>query len=333
MLRVGIIGMGFMGVTHLRGWGKTPAQIMGTYSLEDASTARYAAQNTTKAYQSIDALIEDVDVVDICTPTNTHHELVLRAAAAGKHVLCEKPLALTLQQAREMLEACQKAGVKLLVAHVVRFFPEYALAKSNVDSGSIGRIAVIRLTRASFKPGTDDSWFHDYEKSGGMIMDLMIHDFDFARWVGGDVETVFAKNIRNRYPDADGDYSHVILKHKNGALSHVEGGWVYPKPLFRTSLEIAGDAGLIEHPVGSSAPLGIYLKEDESGGKPEIAVPRSPVAEDPYTTEIKHFYNVFTDDTVTPRITAEDGFEALKIARAAIESAKTGRRILLEEVH
>jgi predicted dehydrogenase len=325
-MKVGIIGMGFMGVTHLAGWRKTPAEVVGCYSQQ------YRDESTDlKQFENVDDLIRAVDVVDICTPTHLHYEYVLKAAAAGKHVVCEKPLGRTLAQGTEMVRVCREAGVQLLVAHVVRFFPEYAAAKAAVERGEIGDVAVVRLTRASFKPGAPDSWFHNHAQSGGMVMDLMIHDFDYARWVAGDVVSVFAKRAVKQFPEMDGDYSVVILRHKNNAISNIEGGWAYPKPMFRTALEIAGSEGLIEHPAGSSVPLGIYMKANDSSDQPDIAVPLSPLAEDPYVTEIKHFYQVLTEG-ITPRVSAEDALEALKISLAAIQSAETGKRVLLEDL-
>jgi predicted dehydrogenase len=163
-----------------------------------------------------------------------------------------------------------------------------------------------------------------------MMMDLMIHDFDYARWIAGDVETVFAKHIADRFADAPGDHALVILRHTSGTLSHIEGGWAYPAPLFRTSLEIAGQEGLIEHPTGSSVPLGVYLHQTEKTDV-DIAVPASPLAEDPYTTQLRHFYDVLSGVTSTPRVTAEDGAAAVQIALAAIESARTGRPVTLKE--
>jgi predicted dehydrogenase len=325
-MKVGIIGMGFMGMTHLAGWRKTPAEVVGGFSLE------YRDQvSDLRRFDTVEELLAAVDVVDICTPTHLHHEYVLKAAAAGKHVICEKPLGRTLQQGKEMIRACREAGVQLLVAHVVRFFPEYAAAKTAVERGDIGDVAVVRLTRASFKPGAPDSWFHNHEQSGGMVMDLMIHDFDYARWIAGDVVSVFAKRAMQQFPQMDGDYCVVMLRHKNNAISNIEGGWAYPRPMFRTALEIAGSAGLIEHPAGSSTPLGIYLKQNASGSQPDIAVPLSPLAEDPYVTEIRHFYRVLTEG-IAPRVTAEDGLEALRISLAAIQSARTGKRVLMEEL-
>lgn len=326
-MKVGMIGLGFMGVTHLNGWRQTPAKVVGYYA-HDVRAGHDISD--IKHYDDVDALIADVDVVDICTPTHRHHEYALKAAAAGKHIVCEKPLARTVAQAQEVVAACETAGVMLLVAHVVRFFPEYASAKFTVERGEIGDVAIVRLTRASFKPGSPDSWFHNHDQSGGMMLDLMIHDFDYARWVAGDVVSVFAKQARSRFPEMDGDYSVAILRHRNGALSNVEGGWAYPKPMFRTALEIAGSQGLIEHPAGSSTPLGIHLKS-ASGDEQDIAVPLSPLNEDPYVTQIKHFYRVLTAGE-TPRVTAQDGLEALKIAMAAIQSAATGRPVKIEEM-
>ncbi len=326
MLKVGLVGTGFMGGIHAAAWAHTPAKLVGLLSKDTESAQNLAATYTCERYDSLESLLRDVDVVDICSPTHRHHEMVLQAAAAGKHIVCEKPIARTLQQAREMIAACEKAGVQFLIAHVVRFFPQYAAAKEAVTRGDIGKVAVVRLTRCSF--GTTREWFHDYEKSGGMMLDLMIHDFDYARWVAGDVESVFAKHVG----DQKDDYALAILRHTGGAISHVEGGWAYPAPMFRTALEIAGDRGLIEHPAESSQPLGVFLKAKASGDMPDIAVPGSPLAEDPYTTEIKHFYEILTGQSLEPRVTAQDGLAALQIALAAIESAKTGRRVNIEEV-
>jgi predicted dehydrogenase len=323
-----------MGMTHAAGWANTPAEIAGVISENPVSLQAMAHQYGATAHNNLASLINDVDVVDICTPTHLHHAMVMQAAAAGKHIVCEKPLARTVQQAQEMITACREAGVMLLVAHVVRFFPEYVAAKATVERGEIGKVAVMRLTRASFRPRLDDSWFHDHEKSGGMMLDLMIHDFDYARWIAGDVVSVFAKNVSSKNGPRGEDYGLAILKHKSGALSHIEGAWAYPKPMFRTALEIAGDRGLIEHPAGSSVPLEIFMKDNGAAGdEADIAVPGSPLAEDPFTTEMKHFYAVLSGETVDLRVTAYDGLAAVRIALAALESARTGRPVKVEDMN
>ena len=181
-MRVGIAGAGFMGRTHAAAWAETEARIVGITAETPDQARDLADQCGARAYPTLEAMLADVEVLDVCTPTHLHEEMVLQAAEAGKHVICEKPLARTMDQCRAMIAACQKAGVKLLVAHVVRFFPEYSLAKAAVERGEIGRPGVLRLARGSFRPKKPiGNWFLDFEKSGGIMLDLMIHDFDYSR--------------------------------------------------------------------------------------------------------------------------------------------------------
>lgn len=332
MFRIGIVGTGVMGSFHAASWARTPAQVVGVLSQDRGQAQAIAERLQTRVYDSLDALINDVDVIDVCTPTDTHHEIVLKAAAAGKQIVCEKPLARTYAQGKAIIEACERASVKLLVGQVVRFFPEYALAKSVVEAGKIGHVGVIRLKRVGFQPARNPNWFAEFDRSGGVILDLMIHDFDYARWIAGDVESVFARNVRSNQADTMDDYCLAILKHKNGAISHVEGSWAYPAPLFRTALEIAGDGGLIEHPAGSSIPLEIFLDQSPDGTRPNVGVPTSPLLDDPYVLEIKHFYDILSGVDVPLRITGADALAALRISLAAIQSAQTGKRVMIEEV-
>lgn len=323
-MKIGLLGAGFMGKTHAAAWANTPAQVYGIYSQRGAEAL--AEQYGAKVYSSYEALLKDVDVIDICTPTHLHYEQVLQAVAAKKHIVCEKPLARNYADGQALVKACKDAGLKLLVGHVVRFFPQYTMAKKTVERGEIGQVATVRLTRASFKPAAE--WMQDKALSGGMMLDLMIHDFDYARWIAGDVESVFAKNFSNE----NAQYGLAILKHKNGAISHIEGGWAYPVPIFRTALEIGGSRGLIEHPAESTDPLKVYMAASSSE-KPDIAVPRSPLAEDPYTTQMKHFYQALQNDKLPLVVSPEDALAALGIALAAIQSAETGRRILMKEMY
>ena len=131
-MRIGIVGVGFMGTTHAAGWAETPAEIVGFTAETEKEAGGLSKQYQTRVYPSLEEMLPDVDVVDICSPTHLHYEMALKAAAAGKHIVCEKPLARTTRQAKEIVLACQKAGVQLLVAHVVRFFPEYAMAQAAV---------------------------------------------------------------------------------------------------------------------------------------------------------------------------------------------------------
>ncbi|MCG3209218.1 MAG: Myo-inositol 2-dehydrogenase [Anaerolineae bacterium] len=329
-MKIGIVGTGFMGVTHAAGWAETPATIAGFVSASAESAGALAGQYGAKIYPDFESMLAEVDVVDICTPTHLHHAQVLQAAAAGKHIVCEKPLARTVPDARQMIVACDAAGVKLLVAHVVRFFPEYAQARAAVARGDIGQPAVVRLTRGTFRPKKPvDNWFTDFEKSGGMMLDLMIHDFDYARWISGEVESVFAKNISSAHPAAPIDYGLAILKHRGGAISHVEGSWAYPPPLFRTRLEIAGSDGWLEADSDKMAAIRLHLHQTQTDA-PDVPLPGSPLSESPYTTQLKSFYAALAHDAPVP-ITAADGLAALQIALAAIESAQTGQPVTIDE--
>jgi predicted dehydrogenase len=329
-MKVGIVGAGFMGTTHAAGWAETPAEIVGFIAETTQESGALAKRYNAKVYPSLDTMLPDVDVIDICSPTHLHYEMVLKATEAGKHIVCEKPLARTTAQAQEIVSACEKAGVQLLVAHVVRFFPEYTLARSAVLEGQVGKPAVIRLHRGSYRPKKPaGNWFLDEEKSGGILMDLMIHDYDYARWVAGEVESVSARRVTELHPDAPVDYGLVILSHRSGALSHIAGAWAYPPPTFRTHLEIAGDRGLIEFDSEGTAPIQNLILKTGGSDAPDVALPSSPVSESPYTTQIKEFYNALAEGKTT-RVSATDGLAAVQIAEAALESAHTGQPVKLQ---
>lgn len=330
-MKVGIVGAGFMGTTHAAGWAETPAEMIGFTAETQKEAGVLAAQYNARVFPSLDAMLAEVDVIDICSPTHLHHQMALKAAAMGKHIVCEKPLARTTQQAQEIVDACRKAGVHLLVAHVVRFFPEYALAHAAVTEGQIGKPAVIRLHRGSYRPKKPaGNWFLDEDKSGGILMDLMIHDYDYARWLAGEIESVSARRVTEAHPEAPVDYGLVILSHRSGALSHISGAWAYPPPTFRTKVEIAGDRGLIEFDSDGTAPIQNMILNTIDGA-PDVGLPASPVSESPYTAQIKEFYHALTE-AVTPRVSAEDGLRAVQIAEAALQSAHSGQPVTLQSL-
>jgi predicted dehydrogenase len=320
-MRIGIVGAGAMGTTHAAAWAGTGATLAGILAKPPGSAKGLAERSGCQIYESLNAMLADVDVVDICAPTHLHCEMTLQAAAAGKHVLCEKPLALTIAEGSDMIAACERAGVKLFVGHVVRFFPEHAKAKAAVDAGLIGQPAVLRCKRNVFRPRkADDNWFLDTARSGGMIMDLMVHDFDYARWVAGDVIRVCARNISSRHPDAPVDHGLAILTHAGGALTHVEGSWAYPPPTFRTQFEIAGTRGLIQFDSEATTPIRAFMHNKGEDAAGDVPLPASPLLESPYATEIRAFYDALARD-LQPPVTARDGLAAVQIALAAIQSA------------
>jgi myo-inositol 2-dehydrogenase / D-chiro-inositol 1-dehydrogenase len=323
-LRVGVVGAGFMGETHLAAWAAegNPAVV---FDLEPTRAAAVAGRSGAEVAGSLEELLGSVDVVDVCTATHRHAEVAIAAARAGRHVICEKPLARTLADADAIVSASAEAGVRLFVAHVVRFFPEYAAARQQVVEGAIGEPAVLRLKRASFRPRhPPDHWFFDPARSGGMIVDLMIHDFDYARWVAGDVVAVHCRSVGVERPELAIDHAVAILTHASGAISQVTGSWAYPPPTFRTSLEIAGSHGLIEFDSAADPPIVSYLQPQTGDEAGLVGLPASPLAEDPYRLELREFHRSILDGTPA-RVAAHDGLEALRIALAADASARTGQ--------
>lgn len=325
-MRVGIVGAGTMAGVHAAGWKHTDAELIGVMSKNHTAALELSQKHSTKTFDTYEELLKQVDIIDICTPTDFHKEMVLQGAQAGKHIICEKPIALTVKDGKEMIEACNKAKVRLFIAMVVRFFPQYSAAQKAVASGQLGKVGVMRFKRVSYQPTGDEAWFTNESRSGGMLVDLMIHDFDYARWLGGNVKRVFAKSVRTQDPKAPGDYALVTLGFDDGRMALVEGGWAYPPGYFRTSLDIAGSDGVLEWRSDDAVTIQPFLKPKGEKNVARVGVPSSILAEDPYTTEIKHAFECIKNNKEF-LVTAEDGLEALRIALAAKESLRTGRAI------
>lgn len=333
-MKIGIIGAGSMGHAHAPSWQYLKdqgAELVGVLTSRPESAQAFANTYNLQAFSSLDELIDAVDIVDICTPTHLHKDLTLRAAQAGKHVICEKPIALNVDDANVMIDACEEAGVRLFIAHVLRFITPYDSTKQSVDAGHIGKPCVIRLTRAGYQPRkSTDNWFVDIQRSGGMMLDLMIHDYDYARWLAGDVKRVFAKSAYGEKTRDDGDYALVTLRHTDGTISHIEGGWVYPPGFFRTAIDIAGTEGVIEWKSDNVGTLQTHLANPLDVEVDEVAVPSAKAADSPFTTQLGHFYECIKNGA-EPIVTTEDARSALEIALAAIESAQTGLPVTLKE--
>jgi predicted dehydrogenase len=325
-MRVGIVGTGSMGGVHAQAWFQAGVALSGVISEQLEHTQAFALEHHTQAFSSLQDLLEVVDVLDICAPTHLHREMTEMAAKAGKHVICEKPIALNLEDARAMIEVCSSQHVRLFIAQVVRFFPQYRAAQNIFASGQLGNLGVLRLKRAGYQPqGSGDNWFLDETRSGGMVLDMMIHDFDYALWLGGKVVRVYATSARALLPTSSGDYALVTLGFASGAMAQIEAGWAYPKGTFRTSLDIAGSEGLIEWHSDGANTIKNFL-EPQNSDVGAVGIPSSVLSEDPYTTQIKHFKHAL--ETETPfDVTPENALAALEIALAARESLQSGRAV------
>ncbi|MEN8233929.1 MAG: Gfo/Idh/MocA family oxidoreductase [Actinomycetota bacterium] len=321
-LRVGIVGAGNMAGVHAQGWRVAGDAVVAVLDRDTARADELAGECGAVVVADIEDLLERSDVVDICTPTDTHLDYVCRAAAAGTPVVCEKPLARTGADARAAVEACKAADVPLLVGHVVRFFGEYAVARERVVAGDIGDVAVVRLDRSTYLPAGASAWFRDAARSGGVVHDLMIHDVDYAHWVAGPVVRTYARLAHG--PRGAG---HVLatLRHGDGAISHIQGSWAFPTGSFRTAFEIAGSDGLIGR--HAAEPVRSIVTPD-----PDVPdVPAPPITgESPYVTQMRHFSDVL-QGKASPRITPTEAAAAVAVCDAIAESIDTGRAVTVEE--
>ncbi|MEK0316093.1 Gfo/Idh/MocA family protein [Cohnella sp. 56] len=324
-MKIAVIGAGGMGRIHAEAHRSNLAvRLAGIVDADPAAAARLASDTGARPYPTLESLLEaeQPDVVDICLPTPLHKAYVLKAAAFGKHVICEKPLAGSIADAEEMIEACEKAGVRLFVGHVLRFFPEYAKARDVIVSEALGQIATVRTERVSAAPTGRDGWYADYAKSGGVLLDLLIHDFDWLRWTFGEIERVYARSVAAARPD----HAFVSLRFASGVIGYASGSWAYPEG-FATRLEVAGQGGILSLDSEEAATNRNLLRAAEAG-RPSVQVPGSPLFKSPYEEELAHFVACLADGT-EPVVTARDALEALRVSLAAIRSAATGEAVTL----
>jgi predicted dehydrogenase len=322
MVDVGIVGSGFMAETHVAGYETVPeADVTVVASPNSAATFVEEQGLDARPVASVEELIEsDVDAVDVCSPTSAHREHVERALDAGLDVFCEKPLAASLADATAVEAAADAADASLTVGHVLRFFPAYAAVKETVDEGGIGTPGVARARRLSPFPdwGRDD-WYADRSQSGGVLLDLAIHDLDYLRWTLGAVERVFARTTGDRR-----EHAHVTLRFESGAVGYVEATWGLPADAtLRSELELAGDDGLVEYDSTEGAPVAL----ETAGNRGTV----SPTVRDGYARELAAFVEA-VDGGGEPPVTAAEAVAAMRLSVAATRSAERGAPVRPAEV-
>ena len=315
-LSIGLIGAGGITHVHIPAWLALGARVT-VYSLQ--GSADVALHYGIEVADSLDDLLERSDIVDICTPTPTHYRLAERALRAGKHVICEKPIALTEEDATALANLAALVGKQLHPAHVVRYFPEYALARHRVAAGQIGEPAILRFSRIGEFP-TWSSWFADSSQSGGIVLDQMIHDLDIARWIAGEVTEVYAVKSSARGCET----AQVVLTHEGGALSYVTGVWGTAGTTFATSFSIAGSKGVLTHDSRTDVSLRFDLGAPLAG-EPSMR-PDTSFGESPYLTELREFVMAISAG-VTPRVGIDDATRAVALAVAANESIASGQSV------
>jgi len=314
-MKVGVVGTGGMGNVHARQYRKMSGIELGYFERSPARGDSFRSRWDAHLCDSIEALLDWADVVDICLPTDVHPEFALKVIDAGKPLFLEKPIARTVDEAKSIIDAAKKAKVVLMIGHVVRFFPEFALGRQMVLNGAVGKPAAIRTRRGGPTPKGSSGWFMDHSRSGGVLLDLAIHDFDWLCWTFGHVKFLYSRSLGSSSGHGP-DYALTTLTFESGAVAHVEATWMDPGG-FRTMFDIAGSEGLLEFD-SRKTPALRTVTPDSCVLEPSVAP-----HEDPYYLELSAFLSAAQKGAPVP-ITGEDGLTALKLSLAALESAKTG---------
>lgn len=325
-MRLGVIGGGGMAGYHALNITRIPhCTLVALGAPEYSPMTRDVAQNAAAPCYADAAAVytrTDIDAVIIATPTDTHASVAIAAMQAGKHVFVEKPLARTLADATAIIEAAHRYQRHLMTGHVVRYFADYAQAHHIVTSGGIGQPGVARTTRCGAFPGGGRQWYADLPRSGGVLLDLLVHDYDWLRWTFGPADRIYARGLLNAGIDRK-DAAMSIVHFASGVIAYAEASWAYPGG-FRTSLEVSGSNGLIHHANDEVVDITLNAFSDT----PVQLAPDVDGHEDPYLAQLRDFV-AWCRGGAAPRSVSSDGYEALRMSLAALESVQTGRSVSL----
>jgi myo-inositol 2-dehydrogenase / D-chiro-inositol 1-dehydrogenase len=308
-LEVALIGAGLIARIHLEAWVGVGARVR-LYA-DDERAAALARDFGMRAVGSLPAALDGADLVDICTPTESHRDIALAAIAAGLGVVCEKPLAASSVQAEEIVDAAERAGVP----------PAYTRLHELVAAGRLGTAAVGRFTVTAYHPRP---WTGPATaRSGGILTDQMLHGVDIAYWVFGEVVRVHAcyqGQLAAPAPVGTVATGTAVLTHASGAISRVIGGWSAPPILVHRTFHVAGTGGTVSY--DSASPLELQVSAGVADGVPRY------FGESLFVAQIREFAAAFAGGPA-PRLGARDALAAVRIAEAAAQSAWTGRAVEL----
>jgi len=335
LVKMGVIGLGRMGqlYTNLLSSQIHGAKLYAVAEIHEQARSRVAGEfDITRAFADFHELLAlpELDAVIIATPTSTHHDLVVAAAEAGKAILCEKPLALTLAETRSAQEAVARAQVPLQVGFMRRFDAAYQKAKTLIDSGQIGFPVTFKsLSRDPFCPRPE---YADPAKSGGLILDMAIHDFDLARWLmSSEVERVTAEGttLVCKVLESVGDIDNALINMRfvSGALGNVE---VSRNAFYGYDIrtEILGSEGAVTVGVHQYTPVLLLTR---AGAQHDITPYLMERFGDAYRKQLQHFVDCLTNGQ-PPLVSGADALAAYEIGVAATRSFQTGRPIALSDV-
>jgi len=307
-LKVGIVGCGGIGAVHVKSW----AQVDGARIVAacDADGARAEATGAT-AYADYLAMLdgEQLDVVDICTPPNLHPAIAIEALKRGIPTICEKPLARTPEEARQITAAAASSGTLLMTAFCHRFHPPVEAVKAMIDAGTLGRILMFRNRFGTKFKDVESRWFADVEVAGGgTLMDTSVHSVDLFRYLVGEVSAASAA-VANYNPAIHGleDSGAMLLKAENGAIGVIEASWM--TPWSANIVEFYGELGVAEINYNNGATR--YILQGESDWTP-VKVESG----DRFVKELQHLAAVLRGEEEL-RVTGEDGLRAVEVIHQA----------------
>lgn len=360
MIRIGVIGIGFMGMTHFEGAtrfrdGESGRRIIDGSKLDGGAITAIATRNQTKLegdWTSIqgnfgppgglndlspikthsdyhDLLADpDIDLVDICLPTDQHEAVALESIAAGKHTLVEKPIAVELEAADRMVGAAQEAGVQLMVAHVLPFFPEFAYVSRAVRTGQFGKLRAAHFRRVICEPDWSSD-MSDFKKLGGWGIDLHIHDNHFISALCGVPKAVFAQGIL-----VEGLVNHVHSNYVYGdaglAVSCVSGGiaaggldFAHGFELYLDDATIVYNAGTYDKEWVADRSLTLIRSDGEKVTNPEL--PGGDEWCSAFTAELQAAVDGLNSGETNSMLSGALARDALKLCYAEAKSISTGQ--------
>jgi len=338
---VGLIGAGFIGSIHVESFKKIhDAHILAVMSPPPGQAQEFAENHQIpKHFTELDEMLalEEIDMVIIGAPNHLHCEITLKAAAAGKHVVVEKPLCVNLKEADLMIDACKKAGVKLMYAEELCFTPKYVRLKGLLDEGALGKPVLLKQSEKHDGPHAPHFW--DVELSGGGVtMDMGCHAFQFFRWLNGNnpVKSVYAQMSTTVHTDKTrgDDNGIIILEFENGVIAMAEESWTKPGGMDDRA-EIHGTEGVAYADVLQGNSIQTYSNKGvgyavEKAGN-TVGWSYTMYEENwnyGFPQEMEHFVDCVKNDK-DPLVTGEDGKAVLEIIFAAYESAGTGKKVEL----
>ena len=332
-VNVAVVGLGFMGVTHLKAYQQIPgarlvavcdavrlpvngvlAGVSGNIGGADAINLGRAL----KAYRQFEELLADpnVELIDLCVPTPLHAPQAIAALRAGKHVICEKPLARTPAIAREIVKAAKAAKGFFMPAMCMRFWPGWAWLKELDAKQTYGKILAARFRRVSAPPGWSRNTYFKGSDSGGALLDMHIHDTDFVNFLFGRPKSVFATG-QSRFTGA---IDHVVTQYQvtGGATVYAEGSWLLTQG-FNMSYTVMFERATVDFDLARGAEA---LRLDAEG-KPSRVVKLKGA--DGYGGELRHILEAIRTGKAPTVVTAQDGLTAVEICAAEEKSVKTRR--------